>query len=553
MALVGQHGAQQLNSCGDAFGILAGHSGKAPALCSDGQIERFVTLLAQLVERHISAHFDAAADVDAQFAQHVDFSGNDIFLQLVRGDTIGHHAARQLVLLEHCGRVSQGGKVVCACEACGSAADDGDLLLVRTAQRRLQHGRDETRLGVQVALGNEFLHGFDGHCIVDGCTRAGVFAAVVAHTSADGGEGVFLLDEGERLCVAALCSQAQIALDANMRRAGNLAGSGARVVRLDTIVVAVVGIPFVGAPRCVVGQLVLWILDRPVQRAQPLSEFHGAGGAVLHALSAGNACIRVYVRHVGRAAEVRSVEQLARAQAVANRFLAVAHGEDLLGAVDVGNLVHEAEVLGLLDDFKRFLVGDVATFAGLHLVVGHIAHADAPALGVVARVHAAYGLGHAARAHSRREAVVLFEPMRNVLDVDRRLDLLDGLLDGHDVHADAAATWRDDVGDHRGSQICDALEVGAHLGMLFEGRLVHGVELAHAGQLHGQREALFVVRVRAVEVLPVVLEVAFLGHEVHERLDLLERPLTSLGNLLHGHGMPNAHVVGDVGSFLGED
>ena len=151
------------------------------------------------------------------------------------------------------------------------------------------------------------------------------------------------------------------------------------------------------------------------------------------------------------------------------------------------------------------------------------------------------------------EAVVLFEPMRNVLDVDRRLDLLDGLLDGHDVHADAATTWRDDVGDHRGSQICDALEVGAHLGMLFEGRLVHGVELAHAGQLHGQREALFVVRVRAVEVLPVVLEVALLGHEVHERLDLLERPLTSLGNLLHGHGMPNAHVVGDVGSFLGEN
>ena len=54
---------------------------------------------------------------------------------------------------------------------------------------------------MEVALGDELLHGFDGHRIVDHCTGAGVFAAVVAHAPAYGGEGVLLLDQRQRFGV----------------------------------------------------------------------------------------------------------------------------------------------------------------------------------------------------------------------------------------------------------------------------------------------------------------------------------------------------------------
>ncbi len=140
-----------------------------------------------------------------------------------------------------------------------------------------------------------------------------------------------------------------------------------------------------------------------------------------------------------------------------------------------------------------------------------------------------------------------------MLHGDGALLLLDGLLDGDDVHAESAASGRDHGGDLRRARERDALEVGAHLGVLLEGGLVHGVELAHARQLDGQDEALLMVGVRAVEVLPVVLDVADLRHVVDERLDALARPAGLLDDLVHGEGVAHAHAVGDVGGLLGED
>ena len=61
------------------------------------------------------------------------------------------------------------------------------------------------------------------------------------------------------------------------------------------------------------------------------------------------------------------------------------------------------------------------------------------------------------------------------------------------------------------------------------------------------------VGVRAVEVLPVVLDVADLRHVVDERLDALARPSGLLDDLVHGEGVAHAHAVGDVGGLLGED
>ncbi len=71
------------------------------------------------------------------------------------------------------------------------------------------------------------------------------------------------------------------------------------------------------------------------------------------------------------------------AQGVAHVDVAVADGEDLALAVDVGDLVHKAVVLGLRK-IRNLVVGHVVAAVGLDHIVGHIAHGDAPVLRVVA-------------------------------------------------------------------------------------------------------------------------------------------------------------------------
>ena len=65
-------------------------------------------------------------------------------------------------------------------------------------------------------------------------------------------------------------------------------------------------------------------------------------------------------------------------------------------AVDVGDLVHVAVLLGGEKDVDDLVVGDVVALAGLDGVVGEVADADAPVLGVAAAAVAAGALGEGA-------------------------------------------------------------------------------------------------------------------------------------------------------------
>ena len=91
--------------------VLALDARLAAALAADGQVERGEALLAQLVERDVAPDLDAAADLDAHLAQHVDLGCDDVLLQLVGGDAVGHHAAGLLVPLEHDGVVAHVGEI----------------------------------------------------------------------------------------------------------------------------------------------------------------------------------------------------------------------------------------------------------------------------------------------------------------------------------------------------------------------------------------------------------------------------------------------------------
>ena len=208
----------------------------------------------------ILADFHACLDVNANFAHDIDFSLDDVFLQLIGRNAIAQHATRFLILLEYSGFVAHSGKVIGATQSRGATADNGNLLFPVILDIRADvHIRDETRFGLQVLLRNEFLHGIDGDGLVDGATGACVLATSVTHATAHGWEGVLTLDKFECLGVFAFSGFLQITLHGNVSRTGGLTRCRTRRVAVDAVFVAVVFIPFVFAPLPGIGQFLLGI------------------------------------------------------------------------------------------------------------------------------------------------------------------------------------------------------------------------------------------------------------------------------------------------------
>ena len=186
-----------------------------------------------------------------------------------------------------------------------------------------------------------------------------------------------------------------------MRGAGRLAGSGAGLMRLDAVVVAVVGRPLGVVPLGGIGQLltrILGHLSAGLFAAELLAELGCTSRAHLNAATAGHALVLLDLGDIGRARQVGRVEQLRGAQGVAHVDVTVADGEDFVLAVDVGDLVHKAVVLGLAQDVVNLVAGHVMATIGLNHVVGHIAHGNAPVGGVVGAALAHHATARTAAA-----------------------------------------------------------------------------------------------------------------------------------------------------------
>ena len=422
------------------------------------------------------------------------------------------------------------------------------------------HRRDIAGLGAQILLGQEFLHRVDGHGLIHAAPGAGILAALVADAAADGGEGIVLFDERQGLLISALGRQLQIALNGHMGGAGGFAGSGALVVAVLSVVVPVVGIPVLRPPLDGIGQLMLGVGHFPALLvAELLAQADGAGGAILHAFAAGHALFALHLCRIGRAGQVGGIEQLTGPQGVADLHIAVADAEDLIFAVDVGDLVDKTVVLRLLQDAHGFLIGDVVALAGLTAVVGEVTHADAPALLVVRAALAHGGPAGAAGALAHADVpLVLFQPVGQVLDVQGLIFHGDRLLHRDNVHAHATAAGGQKMGDPRQGDIGHALKEIADLRgvpqtLIALRPLLHVKKLRAAGHEHGQdvppgrgrRGAAIVVVVVAV----VVFQQADVAHLVQQLLEvgpvLLPDPV-HFPQLLHGVGRAQLHGQGDV-------
>ena len=542
--------AQKVDGHGHVLGILARNTGKAAALAANGNIKGLKALLAQLVERHIATDLHAIAELGAHQANNLDLCLDDVLLQLKAGNAIGEHAARALVLLEHDGLVALLGQIEGTGQTGRAGTDDGDLLIEAASTRRRHHRRDIASRGIKIALGDKLLDLVDSHGGIHTAAGASILTAAVAHAAADSGQRVLALDERQRLVIAALCRKLQIALNGNVRGASRLAGRGAGLVRLDTVIVAVVGRPLGVVPFGGIGQLlarILGHLSAGLFAAELLAELGGTGRAHLNAATAGHALVPLDLGDIGRARQVRRVEQLRGAQGVAHVDVAVANGEDLVLAVDIGDLVHKAVVLGLAQNVADFLARHIVTAVGLNHIVGHIAHGNAPVGGVVGAALAHHATARAAAAGAGGIfAIVFVEPMLDMLDRHRGARSIDSLLDRNDVHADTGASGR----HHRrglGQRALGCLlkELGIDR-MLLELAHAHVEELGRTRHQHGQHPLL-----GALGVFPVVLEQTRVAHVVEHLLDICLGHAGELDHLGQRIGTAHLHLAEHLGLLVG--
>ena len=542
--------AKEVDGHGHVHGILARNTGKAAALAADGHVKGLKALRAQLVERHITTDLHAIAELGTHQANDLDLGLNDVLLQLKAGNAVGEHAARALVFLEDDGLVALLGQIESAGQAGRTGTDDGDLLIKAASARRRHHGRDVAGRGIQIALGDELLDLVDGHGGVHTAAGAGVLAAAVAHTAADSGQRVLALDERQRLVIATLSRELQIALNGNVRGAGRLAGSGAGLMRLDAVVVAVVGRPLGVVPLGGIGQLlarILGHLSAGLFAAELLAQLGGAGRTHLDAATAGHALVLLDLSDIGRARQVGRVEQLRGAQGVAHVDVAVADGEDLVLAVDISDLVHKAVVLGLAQDVVTLVAGHVMATIGLNHVVGHIAHGDAPIGRVVGAALTHHATARAAAAGAVGIfAIVFVEPMLDMLDRHRGARGVDGLLDRNDVHADAGASGRHHrrgLGQRSLGRLLKELGIDR---VLLELAHAHVEELGRTRHQHGQHPLL-----GALGVFPVVLEQTRVAHVVEHLLDIGFGHAGELDHLGQRIGTAHLHLAEHFGLLVG--
>ena len=334
-----------------------------------------------------------------------------------------------------------------------------------------------------------------------------------------------------------------------MSGASRLARRGAGLVRLDTVIVAVVGRPLGVVPLGGIGQLLARILGHLSARlfaAELLAQLSGTGRAHLNAATAGHALVLLDLGDIGRARQVGRVEQLRGAQGIAHVDVAVADGEDLVLAVDVGDLVHKAVVLGLAQDVVDLLARHIVAAVGLNHIVGHIAHGDAPVGGVVGAALAHHATARAAAAGtSGILALVFVEPMLDMLNRHRGARGVNGLLDRNDVHADTGASGRHHrrgLGQRPLGRLLKELGIDR---MLLELAHAHVEELGRTRHQHGQHPLL-----GALGIFPVVLEQTRVAHVVEHLLDIGLGHAGELDHLGQRIGTTHLHLAEHFGLLV---
>ena len=422
--------AQEVDAALHTGELLAGDAQFGRLLRADGDIKALVPLLAQLRDRHVFADVHAAANFHAQLPQHVDLGLHDVLFQSEGRDSRDHHAAGLLIPFKHGHIVAEHGEIVRAAQTRGTGADHGDPVAV--VKELLRH---ETVFGLQLAAGDEFFHLVDRDGLVNIAARADLLAEAGTDVAADGGEGIFLLDELQRLEILALARFFQITLYGDVCRTVRLAGGGAGL-RDDVFALGEkIRLPVRFAEEDLVVRNHGLRDPDGIFLTELLPELHGVLRTDLHAAAAGDAVGGVDLGDVVRAGEAGRLGVPAGLERHAGVPLTVADEEREVRAVDVRQLMDGAPALGLQDDLLRLRAGDAAGFSGADAALGILAQIDAAVKFQIRRALADHAAQLAAFAGRDADAVSgLVQPVGDLLILHALRLVLDGLLHGDRPH-----------------------------------------------------------------------------------------------------------------------
>ena len=157
-----------------------------------------------------------------------------------------------------------------------------------------------------------------------------------------------------------------------------------------------------------------------------------------------------------------------------------------------------------LEYFESFFISDIVAHTGLFAVICEVAETHAPILLDVSGTLASLLLLLTAGAYTETDlAFILFEPIRNMLNIKGLTLCRDSLLYRDDVHSDTVTALADHLSDACKRQICHALKEICDLRSLRHDLVSHDHDLCSARYEHIEHIASLVLRILAVFVFVV--------------------------------------------------
>ena len=266
-------------------------------------------MFTQLLDGYIFAYFHPRAYLHTYLTHDVDFGLDDLFVQFIGGYTVLQHTTRNLVLLEHSGFIAYGSQIIGTTQTSGTATDNGDFLFpVLLYVGTDIHLRHKAGIRLQILLCNELLHRINGYRLVNSATCASILATAVAHATAHCRKWILALNQFQSFGIFAFGGFLQIALHSDMGRTSGLARCCARRITVDTVLITIILIPFMGTPLAGIRQFLLGIGLFAMFSTQLLPQSDGSGRTVFHTASTSHTTGRIHFRHISTTRQIRSVK-----------------------------------------------------------------------------------------------------------------------------------------------------------------------------------------------------------------------------------------------------
>ena len=365
------HLLDEINTGHNTCGICAGNVQISAGLQTNSHIESLKALVAQLLDCNVPAHLYAAAEFHAHFTKNVNLRLYHVLLQPEAGNGIHQHTAGAGRLIKYHRLISLFRQEKRTAHTGRARTDDRDLLVVGTADL-VHHRRHIAGSLIEVMVSDKTLDLVNGHRLIHRAAGTLRLAAMVADAATDRRERVLLLDQGKGLPIFSLRRQTQITLHGNMGGTGGLTGRGAGGYSILPVF-PVIYVPVTFMPYGIRHLTVFRLFQRGLA-AQLLTQLQRVTGTALHTLATGHAFAFVDLRHKVGADHVPCAVQHTHTQAKAGTGTAVADGGALARFLNIGHVVHQAVLLGTLEDFIDLLASDLTGTSRADIMLRTLAH-----------------------------------------------------------------------------------------------------------------------------------------------------------------------------------